>query len=114
MSRRVVVTGVGLVSPVGIGTEETWQALRAAKSGIAPITLFDAEKFPSRFAGEVKDFDPLDYVDVSTGTDVIYDACASGDLRHTRLNSRRNIRIKREDIDNWMDKHSPTLQEVSG
>ena len=51
------------MSPVGIGTEETWQALRAGTSGIAPITLFDAEKFPSRFAGEVKDFDPLDYVD---------------------------------------------------
>ena len=63
MSRRVVVTGVGLVSPVGIGTEETWQALRAGTSGIAPITLFDAEKFASRFAGEVKDFDPLDYID---------------------------------------------------
>ncbi len=51
------------MSPVGIGTEETWRALRAGKNGIAPITLFDAEKFASRFAGEVKDFDPLDYVE---------------------------------------------------
>ncbi|MBG99251.1 MAG: beta-ketoacyl-[acyl-carrier-protein] synthase II [Solibacterales bacterium] len=63
MSRRVVVTGVGLVSPVGIGTEETWQALCAGTSGIAPITHFDAEQFASRFAGEVKNFDPLEYVD---------------------------------------------------
>tara|TARA_Y100000588_G_scaffold84151_1_gene88722 strand:+ start:4173 stop:5402 length:1230 start_codon:yes stop_codon:yes gene_type:complete len=58
-----VVTGVGLVSPVGIGTEETWQALCAGTSGIAPITHFDAEQFASRFAGEVKNFDPLEYVD---------------------------------------------------
>ncbi len=51
------------MSPVGIGTEETWAALRAGKNGIAPITLFDAEEFASRFAGEVKDFDPLEYVE---------------------------------------------------
>ena len=51
------------MSPVGIGTEETWRSLREGKSGIAPITLFDAEKFASRFAGEVKDFDPLEYVE---------------------------------------------------
>lgn len=63
MSRRVVVTGIGLVSPVGIGTEETWAALCDGIGGIAPITHFDAEKFASRFAGEVKGFDPLEYVD---------------------------------------------------
>lgn len=57
--RRVVVTGVGLVSPVGIGTAETWAALLAGKSGIAPITKFDASEYPTRFAGEVKGFDPL-------------------------------------------------------
>ncbi len=62
MSRRVVVTGVGLLSPVGIGTEETWQALREGRNGIGPITLFDPEGFPCRIAGEVKRFDPLDYV----------------------------------------------------
>jgi len=59
--RRVVVTGVGLVSPVGIGTAETWAALLAGKSGIAPITRFDASEYPTRFAGEVKGFDPLDF-----------------------------------------------------
>ena len=61
--RRVVVTGVGLVSPVGIGTEATWQALLESRNGIAPITLFDTDQFSCRIAGEVKNFDPLDYVD---------------------------------------------------
>jgi 3-oxoacyl-[acyl-carrier-protein] synthase II len=61
--RRVVVTGVGLVSPVGIGTEETWQSLRAGRSGAGPITLFDASQHSSRFACEVKGFDPLRWVE---------------------------------------------------
>ncbi len=51
--RRVVVTGMGLVSSVGIGVEESWRALVEGRSGIAPITLFDASTFPSRIAGEV-------------------------------------------------------------
>ena len=61
--RRVVVTGVGLISPVGIGTEETWAALLKGESGIAPIQLFDASQFACRFAGEVKDFVPEKYID---------------------------------------------------
>ncbi|MBB5064945.1 beta-ketoacyl-ACP synthase II [Granulicella mallensis] len=61
--RRVVVTGVGLVSPVGIGTEETWEALLRGDSGIAPITLFYASRFACRFAGEVKSFTPETYID---------------------------------------------------
>lgn len=60
--RRVVITGMGVVSPVGIGTEEFWNALMAGKSGIGPITEFDAADFPVRIAGEVKDFDPVKYV----------------------------------------------------
>ncbi|MGH9778594.1 MAG: beta-ketoacyl-ACP synthase II [Candidatus Acidiferrales bacterium] len=63
MSRRVVVTGVGLLCGVGIGTEEVWKGICAGQSGIAPITLFDASQFACRFAGEVKDFDPLRYVE---------------------------------------------------
>ena len=63
MSRRVVVTGVGLVSPLGIGTEANWEALCAGRSGIGPITRFDAAQFSARIAGEVKNFDPLQYVD---------------------------------------------------
>jgi 3-oxoacyl-[acyl-carrier-protein] synthase II len=61
--RRVAVTGVGLVSPLGVGTAENWDALLAGKSGIGPITRFDTAEYPSRIAGEVKGFDPLDYLD---------------------------------------------------
>ena len=63
MARRVVVTGVGLVSAVGIGTEETWKALLAGKSGAAPITHYDTTGFSVTFAAEVKNFDPLLYVE---------------------------------------------------
>ena len=62
-TRSVVVTGVGLVSPLAIGTEPTWEALRAGRSGMAPITLFDASKHSTRFAAEVKGFDPLRFVE---------------------------------------------------
>jgi 3-oxoacyl-[acyl-carrier-protein] synthase II len=61
--RRVVVTGVGLVSPVGVGTEVTWKALLQGESGIDHISLFDATGFSCRIAGEVKDFNPEDYVE---------------------------------------------------
>ena len=63
MNRRVVVTGVGLVSPVGMGTQANWDALCAGTSGIAPITRFDASAFATRFAGEVKHFDPLQFIE---------------------------------------------------
>lgn len=63
LSRRVVVTGVGLVSPLGIGTGANWDALCAGQSGIGPITRFDASQFSARIAGEVKDFNPLQFVD---------------------------------------------------
>jgi len=61
--RRVVVTGIGIVSPVGIGTEETWAALLAGKSGVGPITQFDASTYPTRIAAEVKDFDPTKFME---------------------------------------------------
>jgi 3-oxoacyl-[acyl-carrier-protein] synthase II len=63
LSRRVVVTGVGLVCGCGIGTEEVWRNLLAGKSGIGPITAFDASAFDCRIAGEVRNFDPLNWVE---------------------------------------------------
>ena len=57
------MTGVGLVSPLGIGTQQNWDALCAGRSGIGPITHFDASQFSARIAGQVKDFDPLQFVD---------------------------------------------------
>jgi 3-oxoacyl-[acyl-carrier-protein] synthase II len=57
------VTGVGLVSPVGIGTEANWEALCAGRSGIGPITHFDAAQFSARIAGQVKDFNPLRFIE---------------------------------------------------
>ena len=63
MNRRVVVTGIGLVSSVGIGTTANWSALLAGRSGIGPITRFDPAQFSTQIAGEVKGFDPLAFVE---------------------------------------------------
>ena len=61
--RRVVVTGLGVVCPVGVGVEESWQALVAGKSGIGPITHYDASTYPTKIAGEVKGFEPEKFMD---------------------------------------------------
>ena len=61
-SRRVVVTGLGLLCPLGIGVEASWANLTAGKSGIGPVTRFDTKDYPSRIAGEVKDFEPVDFM----------------------------------------------------
>jgi 3-oxoacyl-[acyl-carrier-protein] synthase II len=61
--RRVVVTGLGLITPLGTGVESNWEALVAGRSGIGPITRFDTSDFPTKIAGEVRDFDPLDWIE---------------------------------------------------
>jgi len=63
MKRRVVVTGLGAITPLGIGVEESWQSLCQGKSGIGMITRFDATDFKTRMAGEVNGFNPLDFID---------------------------------------------------
>ena len=62
MRKRVVVTGLGTVNPVGIGIEETWKNIKAGKSGIGKITKFDASQLPSQIAGEVKGFKPEEFM----------------------------------------------------
>ena len=62
MNRRVVVTGVGLVSALGNTSEDTWSSLIAGRSGIENITHFDATEYPVRFAGEVKNFNPEKFI----------------------------------------------------
>jgi len=77
------VTGVGLVSALGLDTESTWSGLLDGRSGVGPITHFDAEKFSTRIAAEVKGFDPLDYVDKKSARKMdlfILYAIAAGDL----------------------------------
>jgi 3-oxoacyl-[acyl-carrier-protein] synthase II len=62
-TERVVITGLGAVSPLGCGVEANWQALLAGRSGIGPITAFDTAEFPVRIAGEVRDFDPAAWIE---------------------------------------------------
>src|SRR3989338_10847618 len=83
MTHRVVVTGLGLVTPLGIGVEDTWSGLCAGRSGIGPITRFDASGFPVTIAGEVKGFDPnlyLEKKDVKKMDTFIHYACAAGHM----------------------------------
>ncbi len=62
MNRRVVITGVGLVTPLGVGVDESWQALCKGRSGVGPITRFDASAYRTQIAAEVKGFDPADFL----------------------------------------------------
>ncbi len=61
--RRMVLTGVGVVAPTGIGTEAWWKATQAGENGIGPITRFDTSKYATKLAGEVDGFDPEEYIE---------------------------------------------------
>jgi len=63
LNNRVVITGIGVISPVGIGKDKYWESVVAGKSGISRITRFDVSDYPTKIAGEVKDFNPTDYID---------------------------------------------------
>jgi 3-oxoacyl-[acyl-carrier-protein] synthase II len=63
VKKRVVITGMGIVSPLGIGLEKNWGALCEGRSGVGPITRFDTSEYPAKIAGEVKGFNPEDYVE---------------------------------------------------
>jgi len=60
---RVVITGVGAITPLGLTMEETWQGLLAGRSGVGPLTLFDPANIPPKIAAEVKGFDPQKYME---------------------------------------------------
>src|SRR3989442_6055300 len=84
--RRVAVTGLGLITPLGNSVDATWTGLMAAKSGGGTITKFDAREFPVRFACEVKNFDRLTYVAkkeaLTMGASTQYAISASHEARH--------------------------------
>ncbi len=63
MNRRVVITGIGMITPVGLDAESTWAALLRGENGVGPITKFDATDYGSRIAGEVRGFDPLQFIE---------------------------------------------------
>jgi 3-oxoacyl-[acyl-carrier-protein] synthase II len=66
MNKRVVITGVGVITPIGIGKKDFWDSLASGRSGIRKITRFDVSSYPSQTAGEVDNFDPTDYMDPKT------------------------------------------------
>ena len=61
--RRVVVTGMGAITPIGIGVDEFWKGLLEGRNGVGPITKFDASKFDTQFAAEIKNFNAENYID---------------------------------------------------
>lgn len=102
MSRRVVVTGLGMVSPLGIGVKENWDAVCAGKSGIRRVTRFEVhDDFPVKIAGEVEGFRPEDYIDhkeIKKMDTFIHYAVACGKmaledsgLKITDENARRSV-----------------------
>jgi 3-oxoacyl-[acyl-carrier-protein] synthase II len=95
--RRVVVTGVGIVAPNGIGKDEFWEALIKGKSGIKKISLFDVSSFPSQIAGEIRNFDAFEYMDIKT-------VRRTGRFAHFAVASAKmatlDAKMKKEDFSN--------------
>jgi 3-oxoacyl-[acyl-carrier-protein] synthase II len=99
ISRRVVVTGVGLLSAVGDTTEQTWKSLQEGRNGISPIESFDATAFNSRIAGEIKHFDPARFIEkkeikkmgrfIQMGIAAAHDALEASGLKITEENAER-------------------------
>ena len=97
--KRVVITGMGTINPLGLTVEETWKNLKAGKNGISEITLFDPMKFDSRIAGQVKNFDPSNYMDrkeirrtnrvIQFAMAASEEAAKDGGLRSTRIDRDR-------------------------
>ena len=85
MARRVVVTGTGMITPVGLSTSETWANLLAGKSGAAPITKFDPSRLQVRFACEVKGFDPLAYLEKKEAKRKMGTRLQRRGIRHQRI-----------------------------
>ena len=93
--RRVVVTGIGVVSSIGSGKEAFWNSLKAGRSGIVPITAFDPSAFTTQFAGEIKDFNPTEMIDVKRlkrmdRTSQLAVACAKMAVKDAGLDFRQN------------------------
>ena len=89
--RRVVITGLGAISPVGIGVDETWAGIVAGKSGIARITRFDPGNFATQIAGEVKNFDVTQYLTAKEARRMdifIHYGMVAGDRSHQGLRHR--------------------------
>ena len=107
--RRVVVTGLGIVSPVGIGLAKAWESIVNARSGVAAITRFDASTFPTRIAAEVKDFDVGTYLSAKEArrydTFIHYGLVATMEAVVVDVAADGRVRLENED---WSQ---PTLQE---
>lgn len=94
-NRRVVVTGLGVVSSIGIGKQTFWEGLKAGRSGIVPITAFDPAQFTTKFAGEIRDFDPAQFIDVKRlkrmdRTSQLAVACAKLAVQDAGLDFQKN------------------------
>lgn len=94
-NRRVVITGIGVISPIGIGKQAFWESLQAGRSGIVPITAFDTTDFTTKFAGEIQNFDPSQFIEPKRlkrmdRTSQLAVACAKMAVQDAGLNFREN------------------------